>query len=174
MRARTTGAAAATAGHSFKIASQSWGVSVMTLPLPKLTPLLAAAPGCTSRLSAPILAMVFLTDSDEPWPISTTPITAAMPMTMPSVVSAERMMLRVSALMANRNMRMMKRISVSPPGPASRAGPAPRGWPPHRCRSARGTYLHFLLTNSTVCIIPSASATTSSVSLNWPSTMTPS
>ena len=45
VRARTTGATLSTAGHSRLMASASWGVRVMTLPEPKLTPPLAAVPG---------------------------------------------------------------------------------------------------------------------------------
>ena len=72
----------------------SSGVSVMMLPAPKLTPPLAAVPGMTSRLLAPMLAMVFWMAADEPLPISIMAMTAATPMMMPSVVSAARMMLR--------------------------------------------------------------------------------
>ena len=84
-----------TAGQSRQMASASCGVSVMTLPLPKLTPPLAAVPGMISRLLAPMLAMVFCTAMLEPWPISVMAMTAATPMMMPSVVSAERMTLRL-------------------------------------------------------------------------------
>jgi hypothetical protein len=52
------GATLTTAGHSFKIASASCGVMVNALPAPKLTPPLAAVPGKTRRLFAPMLAMV--------------------------------------------------------------------------------------------------------------------
>ena len=79
------------------MASASRGVNVMTLLLPKLTPPVDAAPGITSRLFAPMLAMVFCTARLLPWPISVMAITAATPMTMPSVVNAERMTLRRSA-----------------------------------------------------------------------------
>ena len=77
----------------------------MTLPLPKLTPPLDAVPGMTSRLLAPMLAMVFCTAVLEPWPISVMAMTAATPMMMPSVVSAERMTLRRRARKAVRRMR---------------------------------------------------------------------
>ena len=83
-----------TAGDSFGIASASWGVSVMTLPPPKLTPPLEAVPGRIIRLLAPMLAMVAWMALEEPWPISIMAMTAATPMTMPSVVRAARMTLR--------------------------------------------------------------------------------
>ena len=68
------------------------------LPAPKLMPPLAAWPGRTSSVLAPMLSIVFWMAVEEPWPISTMVITAAMPMTMPSVVSAARMMLRRQGL----------------------------------------------------------------------------
>jgi len=91
---RTSGAAARTAGHSLRIASQSWGVSVMTLPAPQLTPPLAACPGMTSRLLAPRLAIARWLSVETPLPISIIAMTAEMPITMPTHVSADRMMLR--------------------------------------------------------------------------------
>ena len=47
-----------------------------------------------------MLAIVACTEADEPWPISTMAMTAATPMTMPSVVSADRITLRRKARMA--------------------------------------------------------------------------
>ena len=87
------------------MASASCGVSVITLPLPNVTPPLEAVPGCTSSMLAPMLAMVCLTAVEEPCPISTMAMTAATPMMMPSVVSVERMTLRRSALTAMMNVR---------------------------------------------------------------------
>ena len=75
----------------------SSGVSVMTLPEPKLTPPLAAVPGWMRRLLAPMLAIDFWMAFDEPLPISIMAITAPTPMTMPRVVNAARMGLRRSA-----------------------------------------------------------------------------
>ncbi len=82
--ARTMGATSATAGHCFPISSASWGVRVSTLPAPKLTPPLLAAPDWTMRLLAPMLAIVFCSASFEPWPISATAITAPTAMITPS------------------------------------------------------------------------------------------
>ena len=103
-RAQTMGAATFTAGHSRMMALQSPGVSVIELPAPCRTPELKACPGNSSSVLAPMSSIVFLIALEEPLPISTIVITAAMPMTMPSVVSAARMMLRVRALVAVRKV----------------------------------------------------------------------
>jgi hypothetical protein len=58
-----------------------------------------------------MLAIVAFTDADEPWPMSTIAMTAATPITMPSVVSAERMTLRRNARMATRSV-LKKAIGV--------------------------------------------------------------
>src|SRR5262245_1017760 len=99
-RERTMGDAARTDGQARRMASQSSAVRVRLLPAPKLTPPLAAVPGKISRLLAPMLAMVLAIEDDEPLPISIIAMTAAMPMTMPRMVSAERVMLRRRARMA--------------------------------------------------------------------------
>lgn len=49
---------------------------------------------------APIFSIELLIDCEEPLPISIIVITAAMPITMPSVVSSARVGLRSSALNA--------------------------------------------------------------------------
>jgi len=97
VRARTTGAAVSTVGHSSNIASQSWAVNVITLPNPKLTPALDACPGITITTFDPRLSMLFLIAVDEPFPISIIAITAATPITIPSVVSVALIGFRVSA-----------------------------------------------------------------------------
>jgi hypothetical protein len=79
------------------MASASSGVSVMTLPLPKLTPPLDAVPGWTRRLLAPMLLMVCWTAVEEPWPMFSMAMTAATPMMMPRAVSDDRITLRRSA-----------------------------------------------------------------------------
>lgn len=66
VRARTIGAAARMPGHSRTSASASPGVSVITLPAPKLMPPLAAVPGNTIRLFAPMLAIVRWIAFDDP------------------------------------------------------------------------------------------------------------
>jgi hypothetical protein len=78
---------------------------VMMLPMPKLTPPELAVPGMISRLLAPMLRIVCCTAALAPWPISTMAMTAATPMTMPSVVSAERMTFRLSDLKARSSVR---------------------------------------------------------------------
>src|SRR3954466_14714763 len=88
------GAAALTAGQSRMIVSQSCGVSVKELPAPKLTPLVAAAPGNIIRLLAPMLATLLRIISDDPWPMLLMAITAPTPIIMPSVVSTARITLR--------------------------------------------------------------------------------
>ena len=77
----------------------------MTLPAPKLTPPLAAVPGMMSKLVAPMLAIVFLIALEDPLPISIIAMTAAIPMTMPRMVRAERVMFRRSARTAIRMVR---------------------------------------------------------------------
>ena len=92
------------------MASQSSGVRVMTLPPPKLMPPLAAAPGMTMRLLAPMLAMVFWMTAEAPLPISIMAMTAATPMMMPSVVRPARMGLRRRA---RRAVFMVRRVFMS-------------------------------------------------------------
>ncbi len=102
VRVRTIGATARTAGQSRWIASASCGVSVSTLPEPKLIPPLAAVPGNTSRLFAPMLSIVRWIAADDPCPISVIAMTAAIPMTMPSVVSAARVLFLETAVIEMR------------------------------------------------------------------------
>ena len=70
------GATSATLGHCRPISSASFGVSDITLSLPKLIPPLAAAPAWTISVFAPMLAMVFCKAAFEPSPISIIAITA--------------------------------------------------------------------------------------------------
>ena len=107
------------------MASASWGVRVMTLPAPKLTPPLAAVPGKTRRLLAPMLAMVAWMALDEPLPISIMAMTAATPMTMPRVVRAARMMLRRRPCSAVRSIHWSR--SHANPERSLAATPAPAG-----------------------------------------------
>src|SRR5262245_16131432 len=58
----------------------------------------------TNRLFAPRLWMLSATARFDPWPISTMAITAATPITMPSVVRAERRTFRLSASRATRTV----------------------------------------------------------------------
>ncbi len=76
------------------------GVRVLLLPVPWLTPLFMTLPACTTTVLAPMLASTSLMEADEPLPISTMAMRAAMPMMMPSVVSTERRMFRRRACAA--------------------------------------------------------------------------
>ena len=73
----------------------------------------------TRRLLAPMLAIVFCTAWVEPWPISVMAITAATPMTMPSVVRAERKTLRRMAVVAMPKVRGKSRNTSRRRGCAS-------------------------------------------------------
>ncbi len=128
-----------TAGHSLRMASPSWGVRVMTLPAPKLTPPLEAVPGRTSRLLAPMLAMVCWMAVEEPCPISIMAMTAATPMMMPRVVRAARRTLRRRPFSAVRSIHWSRSQASPERRPAALAlrpvasafladrGPLPRG-----------------------------------------------
>ena len=79
---------------------------MFALPLdPELTPLLVIVPGQTRIVFTPMLAMFFASVSRAPLPISISAITAAMPMTMPSVVRKVRVGLRQIAFNAHFNTR---------------------------------------------------------------------
>ena len=80
-------------------------MSVITLPAPKLTPPLVAAPDWIIRLLAPMLAMLFCSAVLDPSPISIMAITAPTPMITPRAVKAERILLRRKALNAVRKVR---------------------------------------------------------------------
>jgi hypothetical protein len=86
------------------MASASPGVSVTLPPLPELMPLTTDSSGSIWMTLAPRLAIVCSTDEEEPRPISIMAITAATPMTMPRMVSVERMMFLRSACNAIRSV----------------------------------------------------------------------
>ena len=125
------GAAARTAGQSRRIASQSCGVRVSVLPAPKFTPPLAAAPGWTWRLLAPRLAIFLALRVEMPLPISIIAMTAAMPMMIPTQVSADRITFRRRARTAVEKVRVNARMgdswirSISTHGPESTGGTPP-------------------------------------------------
>jgi len=104
VRARTTGAAARTAGASLSIASASSGIRVITLPVPKLIPALDAVPGMIMRVLAPMLEIVCFIAEEEPLPISIIVMTAEIPMIIPSIVRIDRMMFLRIALSAVRRI----------------------------------------------------------------------
>ena len=72
----------------------------MALPAPPATPAIARLPGSTRIVSEPMLAIAASTSRAAPSPISTMAITAPTPITMPSVVNAERKTCRRRALTA--------------------------------------------------------------------------
>jgi hypothetical protein len=82
------------------MAAASSGESVVTLPAPKVTPPLDAAPGLIFRTLAPMLEIALRIAAEEPAPISIIAMTAPTPMTMPNVVSIARMGLRRRAFNA--------------------------------------------------------------------------
>src|SRR5439155_1337556 len=75
---------------------------------------LAAWPGMIWRLFAPRLAIAFSFSAEMPLPISIIAMTAAIPMTMPTQVNAERMMFRRSARSAVPKVRVTT-LMESPP-----------------------------------------------------------
>src|SRR6266545_911868 len=96
------------------MALASCGVRVGVVPLPKLTPPLDAVPGWMRRLLAPMFLMVRCTAVLVPWPISVMAMTADTPMTMPRVVSADRITLRCRALRAIFRVRIRALIADAP------------------------------------------------------------
>ena len=80
-----------------------------------LTPAVRRPPGRTSAELAPIFSMDWRIDLLEPLPISIMVITAAMPITMPRVVSAARVGLRRSAFKATTMVLKMLMVYL-PPG----------------------------------------------------------
>ena len=88
--------------------SASSGVSVLMLPLPRLTPLRDAAPAWTTMLSTPVLVKSARIADQAPLPISAMASSDPTPMMMPSVVRAERMALRRSERMAVEVVRAKK------------------------------------------------------------------
>src|SRR6266702_3707222 len=73
------------------------------------------------RLFAPMLRMVWATAAFEPCPISTIAMTAETPMTIPSVVRAERMTLRPRALRARRST-LISAVMTKTPNSAGHEG----------------------------------------------------
>ena len=110
VRSVTDGETAATFG-SCAIASPSAGVRVDAPPKPVRAPVCVTLPGCTTIRFEPRLLMLCCTDVRAPTPIATVTITAATPMTMPSMVSSERALLRTSA--ANASARVA--LTFMPP-----------------------------------------------------------
>ena len=63
-------------------------------------PPISAAPGTTTNRLVPRLSICLRTASLAPWPTAIMAISAATPMKTPSMVSAERILLRASAWVA--------------------------------------------------------------------------
>ena len=102
------------AGHSWRIVSASSGVRVLTLPLPRLTPLREAAPAWTTMLSTPVFVRSERIADHAPLPISAIASSEPTPMMMPRVVSDDRMALRRIERKAVEVVRAKKRTSSSP------------------------------------------------------------
>ena len=110
---KTRGERLSTLGHSWRIASASSGVSVLMLPLPRLTPFRDAAPAWTTMLSTPVLVKSTRIADQAPVPISAIAKSDPTPMMIPSVVSAERRALRRSERSAVAEVRARKRRSAT-------------------------------------------------------------
>ena len=83
---------------------QPVAVSVDALPRPPRTPPVVVLPGLTMSRFEPSLLIESRTWAWAPWPSPTVRITAAMPMRMPSMVSAERRRWDRTASIAVRNV----------------------------------------------------------------------
>ncbi len=94
---RTEGATADTEGYSAAIALASSSVSVATAPEPSRTPLLLRLPGSTTIRLLPILWICAWIRAVAPVPTPTMAITAATPITMQSIVRAERVLFTFNA-----------------------------------------------------------------------------
>ena len=93
----TLGVAPATAGASRRIACTSSGVRVVVVPAPPRTPPVFWLPACTTSILVPMLAICSATWCWAPCPRLTIAITAATPITIPSIVRIDRALLRASA-----------------------------------------------------------------------------
>src|SRR5215471_6041403 len=79
------------------MASASSTDSVGELPNPDRTPPAREAPGSTTTRFVPRLSICWRTDSLAPWPTATIAINAATPMSTPSIVKIDRIVLRRTA-----------------------------------------------------------------------------
>ena len=101
----TCGDTRAISGTSRRIASASSTVSVFMPRVPLRTPLTLREPASIQTKFSPRSASACWARCEPAWPIATTRTTAAMPMQMPSVVSALRILWRASARTASRKNR---------------------------------------------------------------------
>ncbi len=74
------------------------------LPAPMFTPLVVVAPGIIINMFAPMLAIFFCNIAFDPWPISVMAMTAATAMMTPRAESVDRILLRLSATKAVRQV----------------------------------------------------------------------
>ena len=121
---------ASTPGTSAAIAAASSSVRLCREPAPRRTAPSLDEPGCTSRRLAPERADL-LGDLRcwAPLPTATMAITAATPMTMPSMVSALRSRFARNARTALRMHSHVHAAGPAPCAPAVLRQPAPRGRP---------------------------------------------
>ncbi|MCG3163444.1 MAG: hypothetical protein JMDDDDMK_04871 [Acidobacteria bacterium] len=105
----TEGEIMATVGHSRLMASTSSTVKVLTLVelVPLRTPPKFIELEKIVSILVPMLEICCWIEACAPWPMLTMAITAATPMTMPSMVRAERILLRASARKAIRKITSM-------------------------------------------------------------------
>src|ERR1700693_5841196 len=94
---RTYGAANATSGHcAGRSVASAWD-NVTALPVLSRTPDRLVPPGLMMMMLLPMLAIWSWMRWFAPEPIATVAMTLATPITMPSIVSAERSLFIVSA-----------------------------------------------------------------------------
>src|SRR5262245_3591575 len=103
------------------MAAASATVSVDAMPHPERTPFAVVAPGKTIRRLFPRLWICCWTAASAPRPMLTMVITAATPMMMPSIVSAERSLFRRSARSAVTKV-IERTFMTSPPTPGGSSG----------------------------------------------------
>src|ERR1035441_10379723 len=94
---RTYGAANATSEHCAGMSVASAWDNVTALPVPSRTPELLVLPGVMMMMLLPMLAIWSWMRWVAPEPIATVAMTLATPITMPSMVSADRSLFVVSA-----------------------------------------------------------------------------
>ena len=107
--------------------SASATVRVEALPKPARTPLEVVAPGSTTSRLVPRLAICSSTAAFAPCPTATMATSAATPMNTPSMVNAERSLLRASALPAA--TRAMRANDHNLPAVAGAGAAAPARYP---------------------------------------------
>ena len=129
---RKVGAATWTGAISFSMALESSSLRAADWPLPKRTPPWVTLPGRITRRLAPSDLIRPTTSSRAPPPIETVAMTAATPMTMPSMVRMERSLWALSASKAEPR----ESESLMPQSPASALAPVPPVLLPHRAALA--------------------------------------